>query len=200
MPYENGNHHIYGVSLVELNMCLLNKENFAAVKKKTIVLYGLYVFQQFENWINDRSEEIEKKVNTRLYSCMKWFIKEHPDIEEKKLERVQERKHTEIIQAYKIILSAFNGSRFDNQFIFKSENILFELITYYFGLIQIVLKGSCVEFRDMMRMTVSAKLKSLCKDYKLLPDYSKTDFPHKFPCKNHLDYIGPVPGAEYWEG
>ena len=34
MPDENGNHHIYGVSLVEYNIRLLNKENFAAVKKE----------------------------------------------------------------------------------------------------------------------------------------------------------------------
>ena len=38
----------------------------------------------------------EKKGNTRLDSWMKRFIKEHPDIEDKKLERVQERKHTEM--------------------------------------------------------------------------------------------------------
>lgn len=61
-----------------------------------------------------------------------------------------------------------------------------------------VLKGGYIEFRDMMRLTGPAKLATLCKDFKLPPMFSKSEFPQKVASREHLNDVGEVPADEYW--
>ena len=109
------------------------------------------------------------------------------------------RKRTELINHHKIIIDSFNGSNYENQFIFKSKRLNFESVLDSFGLIQLTLKEKYIEFRDSMRMTGVAKLTKLCSDYKLPEKFSKTEYPHKFASRANMYYVGKVPEGKYWE-
>ena len=114
------------------------------------------------------------------------------------LEKIEKRKRTELTNIYKIIFYAHNSANFDNQFLFKSKNLLFERLIDSHGLIVLTMKGGCIEFRDTMRMTGLASRAQLCQDFKLPKEYSKTEFPHLFASIERLNYIAGVPDAKNW--
>ena len=61
------------------------------------------------------------------------------------------------------------------------------------------MKGGNIEFPDTARLFGgNSSLADLGKSFKLHPEYSKTEFPHKFASHEHLNYIGSPPDAEYW--
>ena len=114
-------------------------------------------------------------------------------------EEITDNKRKSLIRAHRVIFQAFNGAKFDNNFIFKSKRIQFKEIIESFGLLQMSLKDGYIEFRDPLRMTGTATLAGLCKYYNIPPEFSKDEFPHKFDYAEHLDYVGAVPPAEFWE-
>jgi hypothetical protein len=125
---------------------------------------------------------------------------------------------------YKVIIYAFNGAKYDTQFVLKSKRLHFQEIIDSQGILKLTLEGGYVEFRDSMRMTGTSTLAKLCKDFGLSEENRKTYFPHQFATysgfvpfykkqhpeipeqeiennwKNYLlNYEGEIP-EEFWEG
>ena len=141
--------------------------------------------------------ELECLVSKKLDAHMRWAIISHKKIDD--LEREKKWKEEELRRKYKVLFYSHNGSKYDNQFVFKSKRFQFQSVINANGIISLVLKGGLVEFRDTMRMTGPASsLASLCESFKLDKRYSKTSFPHKFASKEHLEYVGEVPPANQW--
>ena len=167
-------------------------------KLQTIKLYGEDTWTQLEDWFLNESKEIEDKVNSLLESWFKYYSLKHPNLTEKQEKEAKKKKRSQLIENHKLIMYAFNGARYENQFIHKSTRLKFESEIESFGFIEITLKGGCIVFRDSMRMTGQNTLANLCKDYKLPPEFSKTEFPHNFVNRLRLYYKGEVPEAKYW--
>ena len=103
-----------------------------------------------------------------------------------------------LIEKYKLVCYAHNGSNYDHQFIMKSDRFKFNSVINQGGLMSINLFKNIIQFKDTMKMTGPRSLDALCKDFKLDPKYSKTSFPHEFSSRDNLYYIGDVPEAKYW--
>ena len=191
-------HIIYNVGLVNYDEGVVEDGNYQSIYDSTEVFYGEDAQERFENWLLAKSEEIRPVVEKRLESWSKWYHQENHNVDEDTFKKAVKRKRKELAKANKIILYAHNGANYDNHFIFKSKRLQFDEIIDSHGLINIVMREGYVEFRDTMRMTGPASLASLCKDFKLPPEYSKTEFPHKFASRDHLNYVGAPPPAEFW--
>ena len=198
-------HEIYNVGVLEYskkNIQIFNRimehqeriEDLMTLMDETKVYYGENSFELFENFLNDLSEEVQRKVDRKMEYWISMFDKH----DQKTFEYMVKRKRTEIVNTYKCIFYAHCGANYDNQFIFKSERLQFEHIIDSFGILSISLKGGCVEFRDTAKMIGMTKLDNLCKSFKLPVMFSKTEFPHDFMSKDKINYIGKVPSSLFW--
>jgi hypothetical protein len=104
----------------------------------------------------------------------------------------------DLVNKYKLICYAHNGSNYDHQFVLKSSRFHFESLINQGGLMSITVFKNIIQFRDTMKMTGARSLDALCKDFKLDKKYSKTSFPHEFSSVENLNYVGKVPDSKYW--
>ena len=221
-------HIIYNAGITEYDIDDLENKEYQKLKDSTIIFYGEDATEMLENWFIEKSEEIRTEVDKLLNSWIEWYqnnkfeddkkklraeygrkIEKNPqkadEIEEELQEELDELldkkikiKRSKLTNNHKAIFYAHNGSKFDNQFIFKSKRLQFDEVIDSFGLIQVVLKGGYIEFRDSMRITGLTSLDSLCKNFNLPVEFSKTEFPHEFACAENLNYIGETPEAKFW--
>ena len=221
-------HVIYAVGITEYDIDDLESENYQNIYDNTEIAYGEDYLELLEDWLLDTSEEIKEKVDERLNDWKDKYMEKNLERDKKKLkdsfdikisksknpeklqkqcqkeldellEKMTKMKRSKLTKNLRIILYAHFGSKFDNQFIFKSKRLQFEFIIDSFGLIQMVLKGGYIEFRDTARITGLTSLAKLCKDFKLPQKFSKTNFPHEFVNKNTLNSIGTCPEEKYWK-
>ena len=93
---------------------------------------------------------------------------------------------------------AYNSGKYDH-FLLLKEKVAKDAITNILnsqGILTMTLWGN-IEFKDLIRHT-SVALGKLCKTYGLPKEYCKSSFPHSFVNKETLNYVGPLPEAEYW--
>ena len=156
-------------------------------------------FAQLEDWILKKDLEIDDVVNEKLGQWFQIYKEQHPKMSEVTLEKEKKRRRSQLLECHRLILYAYNGSRYENQFIYKSKRLLFDYVLEKYGIIEIMLKGSRIVFRDSMRMLGGGSLEKQCKDYKIPEKYAKHQFPHKFMTRNTFFYKGKPPEDKYWE-
>ncbi|MGQ4876626.1 MAG: DNA polymerase, partial [Promethearchaeia archaeon] len=170
----------------------------------TKIFYGNKVFNEFIKDLKKIIEKTEEEINTEIAKYKNYIFSndlinvDGEIISNIKKMKMIEMKKKELINNNKIIFIAHNGGKFDLEFLFKNKKLKFHEIILNNGIISLSAFGGLVEFRDSMKMTGPRSLNQLCKDFNLPAEFSKGDFPHKFIKKDNLNYIGPVPAAEYW--
>ena len=60
-----------------------------------------------------------------------------------KFAKEKKRRHSQLVENHRLILYAYNGSRYENQFIYKSKRLQFDSVLEKFGIIEITSK-SCM--------------------------------------------------------
>jgi hypothetical protein len=95
-----------------------------------------------------------------------------------------------------IFIYGFNNSRFDNLFIYEKlyeEDPETEFIFTTNAIKKIQYNN--IHIYDL-NLFYTGSLKKVAKDFGL--NISKSPYPYKFPNKDNLDYIGEIPGVEYF--
>ena len=193
-------HFTYCASITFRDTDALEKKEYD--KLKTIKFYHTEkkeCFAQLEDWILKKDLEIDDVVNEKLGQWFQIYKEQHPKMSEVTLEKEKKRRRSQLLECHRLILYAYNGSRYENQFIYKSKRLLFDYVLEKYGIIEIMLKGSRIVFRDSMRMLGGGSLEKQCKDYKIPEKYAKHQFPHKFMTRNTFFYKGKPPEDKYWE-
>jgi hypothetical protein len=170
--------------------------NGKSLYDNTKIFYGKNSQDRFERFLMELSQSVEKKVESELNT---WIKQNRSKYELKKFSSAIRKQRTILLNAHKCVFYSFNGAKFDNQFIFKSKNLIFNKYIDSYGVMYMTLEGDYIEFKDVIRMTGQTSLEKLCKDFKLDEEFMKTHFPHKFASEKNLDYVGDVPTEEYWE-
>jgi hypothetical protein len=198
-PFDNHLVYNFGITKYENSYFQYDdKKCGELLYKATKYYYGLDAFEKLEDIFLAKSAKNKELVDKKFNNWLKWKLQKYPNISESVLQEAKDRKMSELIRNHRTIYFYFNGSKFDIQFIWKSKRLKFEKVIDSFGIIYLALEGELVVFYDMIRLTGIASLASLCRDYNLPPEYSKTEFPIFFPNRNNLDYFGVCPEAKYW--
>jgi len=197
---EHKEHVVYNVGLTE-GVPQSNNESTEAwcqrMYDNTVTFYGETAMRDFVVQVYLIEAEARKRVDKRLRAFISWWRKAKPD--EQLSDSIIKNKTNRIKEEEKVVFLSYNGSKYDNHFVYKSKGLKFSRIIDANGLISLTLESGLIQFKDVARMSGPGRLSAHCQSYDVPPAWSKTSFPHGFSSKETLNYVGPCPEQKHWE-
>lgn len=146
---------------------------------------------------NRSIEYREDKINETFYGNETYLMDKFVEFVKKVYTEINDSKTSPGYSIPKLILYTFNGSRYDNLFVFDRFRKEFPFMKYTIAGSSSVKRMSihnCI-FNDMA-LIYPGSLSKVAQSFKL--SIKKSYFPYKFVNKDNINYIGEIPDKKYW--